>query len=188
MSALETWFQHAGGPLVEPNWPKLADTIIWNVQGDFLAKWALKTVIMLDQAGLAAPVISASFANDLFQGTLTQGITVDLAFIETREVAVISSKGFWTWNGPGPCSWQEHSQGMGFKSVVQLNHLAIRVFCTPQARPLYIANPNHRDQRPVRCFPDRSDPFKTNYHYASVFEFDNSFEVQVNPPLLPGSA
>jgi hypothetical protein len=66
ISALETWFQQAGGFLVEPNWPKLADTIISNVQGDFLAKWALKTVIMLDQAGLTAPVISASFANDLF--------------------------------------------------------------------------------------------------------------------------
>jgi hypothetical protein len=182
MSALETWFQHDGGLLVEPTWPQLADTIISNLQGDQLAKWALKTSIMLDQAGLTAPVIEDSFAQDLFKGTITGGITVDLAFVDTREVAVITSGGFWTWNGPGRRTWQKHSQGMGFKSVVQLNHLVIRVFCTPQARALYVADASHPDQHPVRCFPGRSDPFKTNYRYTSVSEFDNSFEVQVNPP------
>jgi len=182
MSALETWFQSAGGLLIEPTWPQLADTIISNLQGDQLAKWALKTVIMLDQTGLMDPVIRESFAQDLFKGTVTKGITVDLAFIDTREVAVIHSEGFWTWNGPGGRAWQKHSQGMGFKSVVQLNHLALRVFRTPQARPFYVPDRNHSDQRHVRCFPDRSDPFKTNYRYATVSEFDDSFEVQVNPP------
>jgi hypothetical protein len=182
MGDLEAWFQGAGGLLVGPIWPQLADIIISMLQGDQFAKWALKTAIMLDQAGMIAPVISESFAQDLFEGTITGGITVDLAFIDSTEVAVIFSDGFWTYNGPGGRAWQKHSGGMGFKFVLQLNHLAIRVFCTPEARPLYVAKPDNQDQRPVRCFPDRSDPFGTNYRYRSVFEFDDSFEVQVNPP------
>jgi hypothetical protein len=179
MSGLESWFQHAGGLLVEPTWPYLADTIISTLQGSQIAKWVLKTAIMLDQSGMLTPVISASFAQDLFQGTITDGITVDLAFIDRTEVSVIFSAGHWTYNGPGGRTWQNRSDGMGFKAVVQLNHLAMRVFRTPEATPLYVAN---RHQIPVRCFPDRSDPFKTNYRYRDVFEFDESFEVQVNPP------
>jgi hypothetical protein len=67
-----------------------------------------------------------------------------LAFIDSAEVAVISSQGFWTYNGPGGRAWQTHSGGMGFKFVLQLNHLAIRVFCTPEARPLYVAKPDNQ--------------------------------------------
>ena len=55
MSDLEAWFQSAGGLLVESTWPMLADTLLSMLQGDQIAKWALKTAIMLDQSGMIAP-------------------------------------------------------------------------------------------------------------------------------------
>ena len=120
MNDLETWFREKGGLLVEPTWPCLADTIVSELQRDQharFARWAIKTAIMLDQSGmLKPPVISESFAQDLFNKTITSGITVELAFLESAEVAVIFSAGYWAYNGPGPATWQKHSGGLGFNA------------------------------------------------------------------------
>jgi hypothetical protein len=177
MRELELWFQTNMGSVVEPDWPKLGcDTMRLALrENESLAKWALKTAIMMDVNSIAKKIIDEKTPHELYAGRIAEGIIVEVAHIHDRSVGGILSQGFWVRNGGRPPEWQEHSKKMAFKVVIQLNHLAIRVFRAPEAKETYYG-PNQRF--PLRCYPETQDPHKIDFRFHDLFEFDRVLELE----------
>lgn len=177
MSGLEAWFQGNVGPLVERDWPRLGNEILRQAlaEHDQLAKWALKTAIMMDRNTLANEVIDETAARELRNGGLPSGSVIEAANIAESGVGGIVSQGFWVRNGGRPPEWQEHKEKKAFKVVIQLNHLAIRIFRAPGARPTYYG-PNGR--LPLRCYPEVQDPYHGDFRFHDLFEFDRVLELE----------
>jgi hypothetical protein len=177
MSALEAWFQQNMGPLVEPAWAKLASEILRLAltENESLARWALKTVIMMDKNTMMNNVVSSGVARNLFGGEIPDGITIDIGHIHDANVGGIISQGFWVRNQGRPPEWQEHKQKAAFKAVIQLNHLAIRLFVAPSAKPTNYG-PNMRF--PLRSYPEAQDPDTVDYRFHDLFEFDRVLELE----------
>ena len=70
MSQFEGWFQRNMGPLVEPTWPKLAGEVLRLAlrEKETLAKWALKTAIMMDTNTMMENIVDDATAKALFEG------------------------------------------------------------------------------------------------------------------------
>jgi len=184
MSELEGWFQENMGPLVESSWPALANDHLRLAlkQRGFLARWALKTAVMMDDNTLADNVITTAAAHELYEGKLASDIVVDIGCIHDRNVGGIISQGFWVMNASNVPAWQQHSEKLAFKVVIQLNHLAIRVLRAPGAKVTYYA-PNKR--LPLRAYPDALDPDTVNYHFHNLFEFDEALVLQTTGLSVP---
>jgi hypothetical protein len=184
MSELEGWFQQNMGPLVEPSWPRLANDHLRLAlkQRGFLARWALKTAVMMDSNTLADNVVSSTTAQELYEDKLASDIVVDIGCIHDRNVGGIISQGFWVMNASNVPAWQQHSEKLAFKVVIQLNHLAIRVLRAPGAKVTYYA-PNKR--LPLRAYPDALTPDTVNYHFHNLFEFDEALVLQTTGLFVP---
>jgi hypothetical protein len=168
MSELEAWFLRRAGYLVEPTWPLLADAMIEQVQveAERLACWGLKTAIMIDRSGIS-PKIPDSFASDLFKGNLPNSLRIDLATIKTTGLGCRNAPGFSVQNGDQPIAWQSRDDGLAFQTVLQLNHLGIRVFCAPNAEAAYI----RPDLMIVRAYPPQKFSTTKNFAYDSLEQF-----------------
>lgn len=177
MSDLEGWFLNHLGSLVEQTWPKDAHELIRVAfrEKEILARWALKTAIMMGANSPLKNVVPEEAAKTLYGGKVPEGLIVDLALIAEKTVGGIISRGFIIRNGRRPSAWQEHKGGRAFKAIVQLNHLAIRVFRAPETQANYLAP---RGKLPLRCFPEAIDPGKVEFDFQSVFEFDEALELQ----------
>jgi hypothetical protein len=168
MSKLESWFQRAAGRLVEPTWPVLADAMVECLQseGEKMATWCLKTALMIDQSGMS-PKIPTSVASDLFAERLPSGLRVDLARIKSPGFSCLTAPGFVTKNGNQQIGWQSRKDGLAFQTVLQLNHLAIRVFCAPEANPAYV----RPDLMLVRAYPAQRFSSINDFSYDSIEQF-----------------
>jgi hypothetical protein len=168
MSELESWFQRAAGCLVEPEWPKLADAMIEQLQRENLklATWSLKTALTIDRSGMS-PKIPGSIALDLFAGILPESLRVDLAHIKYPGFGCVTAPGFTTVNGDQPIGWQSRADGFAFQTVIQLNHLGIRVFCAPEAGAAYLKP----DLMVIRAYPARRFSSTDNFAYESLDQF-----------------
>jgi len=177
MSELEIWFQRTMGLLVEPAWPKMATEALTQalVDREVLAKWALKTVIMMDSNAMMNNIVDGKTPHDLYAGKISDGLIVELAHIHEKGVGGILSQGFWVRNGGRPPQWQEHKDKMAFKAVIQLNHLAIRVFRSPSAQASYYG-PNGR--LPLRCYPGAQNPYDGDFRFHDLREFDRVLELE----------
>jgi len=168
MSELEGWFLRRVGFLIEPQWPRLADTMIEALQTESrtLAKWALKTAIMVDKAGLKKTMIPDSFATGLFNDILPDSLKVDLGEIARAAFAARIAPGFMMSNGGRPIAWQSHKDGLAFQAGFQLNHLGVRIFCAPGTHA------NHVNPRStvMRMFPPERIP-QNHYVYESLDQF-----------------
>jgi hypothetical protein len=163
--------------MVEPDWPRLANEVLRHALTEHrqLAKWALKTAIMMDRNTLTGDVIDDDTGRELGEGGLPEGLVIEIANIAESGVGGIVSQGFWVRNGGRPAQWQEHKDKKAFKVVIQLNHFAIRVFRAPGAHPTYIA-PNGR--LPLRCYPEVQDPDGGDFRFHDLFEFDRVLELE----------
>lgn len=177
MSQLEVWFQHNMGLLVEPMWPKLASDVLRLAlrEKEMLAKWALKTAVMMDSNTMIDNIVDDTTAKALFEGKLADGLIVEIAHIEEKGVGGMLSRGFWIRNGGRSPEWQEHRSKLAFKIVIQLNHLAIRLIRAPGAHTRYYA-PNGR--LPLRCFPEALNPDASDFRFHDLFEFDRVLELE----------
>jgi hypothetical protein len=184
MSELESWFQQNMGPLVEPSWPRFANDHLRLAlkQRGFLARWALKTAVMMDSNTLADSVVSSAMARELYEDKLANEIMVDIGYMHDRNVGGIISQGFWVMNASNVPAWQQHSEKLAFKVVIQLNHLAIRLLRAPSAKVTYYA-PDKR--LPLRAYPDTLDPDTVNYHFHNLFEFDEALVLQTTGLFVP---
>ena len=171
MSELEVWAQKALGPLVEPEWPRLHCEILKVAlqEREILARWALKTAIMLDRTTLMDRVIDDETPRTLYAGQVADGVTIDLAHLHDCHVKNVLSYGFWISPDDGPPQWKTHKGGMAFKVVMQFNHLAVRVSRTPGAHRSYIGN---HDRLPLRAYPEAMSPYDIDFRYHDLEEFD----------------
>lgn len=177
MSKLEAWFQKTMGPLVEPTWPKLDAELLRLALTErvSLGKWALKTVIMMDANSMMENIVDDATSKALFEGLLVDGLVVEVAHIHEQAVGGLLSRGFWTRNGGHSPQWQVHAGKLAFKAVIQLNHLAIRVFRAPGAHASYYG-PNGR--LPLRCYPELQNPYTGDYRFHDLNEFDRALELE----------
>jgi hypothetical protein len=168
MRKLEEWFLVAAGHLVEPEWPKLADAMIEQLQreGRMFAKWCLKTAIMIDAAGIRHK-IPDSFARELFNDRLPQSLNVHLAKIKSTGLESHFAPGFMIVNGDSPIAWQSHKEGLAFQTLVQLNHLGIRAFCAPEAQAFHIKP----DAMLIHVHPPRKFSSINLFQYESLEQF-----------------
>lgn len=179
MSQLEVWFQRNMGMLVEPTWPKFAREVLKEAMKEkgMLARWALKTVTMMGWNSQMGSVIDDSTAKALFAGNIADDVVVEIGELHEPTVGAIFSRGAWIENGGRPPKWQEHVGKKGFKAIIQLNHLAIRVFRFPGAHPAYEA-PFGR--LPLRCYPNAQDPYTGDFRFHDVFEFDEGLKIETS--------
>lgn len=177
MSELEGWFQRNLGLLVEPVWPKLATEILRTAlsENTQLAKWALKTAIMMDTNTMMKNIVDERAAHDVRAGKLPDALVVEIAHVAESGVGGILSQGFWVRNGSRPPEWQEHKEKQAFKAIIQLNHLAIRVFRAPTARATYYGL---NGRLPLRCYPEVQDPYNGDFRFQDLFEFDRVLELE----------
>ncbi|MCB1209930.1 MAG: hypothetical protein KDK97_11410, partial [Verrucomicrobiales bacterium] len=158
-------------------WPKLACEILRLAlpEKEMLAKWALKTVIMMDTNSMMENVVDGATARALYEGRIAEGLVVEVAQIHEKAVGGVLSHGFWVRNGGNSPQWQVHEGKMAFKAVIQLNHLAIRVFRAPGAHPSYYG-PNGR--LPLRCYPESQKPDDVDFRFHDLWEFDRVLELE----------
>jgi hypothetical protein len=184
MSELESWFLNNAGFLIEPEWPRLADLMIEELQkeGRTLAKWALKTAIMIDRAGIKR-MIPDSLTSDLYNDVLPASLRVDLAQISERAFLTRVAPGFMISNGGGPIDWQSHKDGLAWQVLIQLNHFAIRVFCAPDSKARHI-NP---DCTVIHAYPAEKI-LQNRYVYPSLDQFMANLWLEVGSRVaLEGS-
>lgn len=177
MSDLEGWFKTNLGMLVEPTWPKMANELIRSalVEKEMLAKWALKTVIMMDANSMMEAVTAPELGTSLYTGHLPPEMVVEIGFMQEKAVGGLLTHGFWMRNGANPVSWQKHKSGQSFKAVIQMNHLAIRVFRAPNTHASYLAT---NARLPLRCYPASQDPNTVDFRFHDVMEFDQNLELE----------
>jgi hypothetical protein len=177
MSELESWFQKAGGFLVESTWPKLAQTFIefLQLEAEKMAAWSLKTAIMIDRAGMH-PKIPSSVPSHLFTGAFPNCLRVDLGYIKSAAVGCHTIPGFVTQNGNQPLGFQSRADGMAFQTVFQLNHLGVHVFSAPDAASAYI----RPDLMLIRVYPPLK--FSNICEYQSLAQFQGNLVVAAGCP------
>ncbi len=182
MSKLEVWFQKKMGFLVEPEFPKLAKDFLRLAleENASLAKWALKTAIMMDANTMTDSVIEPSLPAGLFKGEVPNGLIVELGYLEDRNVGGIVSQGFWVRNGGRPPEWQVHKERLAFKTLIQLNHLVIRVFRAPLAKASYYGV---NKRLPLRCYPERQNPDDIDFRFHDLWEFDRVLELETSAEM-----
>jgi hypothetical protein len=135
-------------------------------EGIKLASWCLKTAIMIDRSGMS-PKIPASIASDLFAGILPESLRIDLGRIKSSGLASLTAPGFVTKNGDQAVGWQSRADGMAFQTVIQLNHLGIRVFSAPEAGAAYV----RPDLMLIRAYPALKFSPTDNFAYESIEQF-----------------
>jgi hypothetical protein len=178
MSDLEGWCGKTLGMLFEEDWPKLADTVleVGLTQNRQFTKWALKTAITMDSATPMKTVFDPATPRALYRGAISSGVMVNAAYIAEPCLAGRISRVFMTVGGGHPPRWQRHVDELAFNVLLQVNHFAVSVFRVSQHRVSYRS---HHQGFPLRCYPAHDDPFKVDYRFRTLAEFDASRVVEL---------
>lgn len=172
MSQLEADFLAVTGPLIEPEWPRLADEFVDEAikQSDVIARWTVKTTITANLAGKLKRAIPDEIATAVYQGTLPHSLTVKLAHIRRREaIAVVINRGFWFVDGAKK-RWRGAESGRSFDVLFQLNHLAIRAINAPGAQLGYV---DPEKGFPLTAFPEARQLRFGGYTFETLADFEN---------------
>lgn len=171
MSQLEVDFLAAAGPLIEPDWPKLESGFLSEAvkRSEIIARWAVKTAITANLAGVLKRAIPDEIASAVRKATLPPTLTVKLAHIRQREgIAVTINRGFWFVDGKER-RWRGAESGRSFDVLFQLNHLVIRAINAPGAQLGY-ADP--QEGFPLSAFPPAKNPRFGGYSFESLTDFE----------------
>lgn len=171
MSQLEVDFLAAAGPLIEPDWPRQESEFLSEAlkRRQIIARWAVKTAITANLAGILKRAIPDEIAAGVREGKLPQSLTVKLAHIRRREgIAVVINRGFWFVDGKER-RWRGAESGRSFDVLFQLNHLAIRAINSPGAQLGY-ADPEKGF--PLTAFPPASNPRLGGYSFETLADFE----------------
>lgn len=174
MSKLESWFQNHMGLLVEPTWPKLANEHIKAVlpNSGMIAAWCLKTAVTMNANSLLKNIHDDEMLEGLRLEYIVNDVYVDLGHISSPDVSHIMSKGFRVGNGSHVAKWHSRGDNRAYTCIIQLNHLALRVFRCPGATPFYRAK---LKRIPYRLFPATSiDPYTVDYRFHTLRDFEDS--------------
>lgn len=175
MSELESWCMANAGPLVEPAWPILANDYIRLIvpHSIKLAAWSLKTAVMMDSNSLIKSIWDDEMIQALKLGYVVNDVYLDLAYIDAPNVSHIMSRGFRLANGSKQAKWHSRRDNRAYNCVIQLNHLALRVFRCPEVELYYKGNNTYR--WPYRLYPMTSEmPENIDYRFHTLREFEES--------------
>lgn len=180
MSDLEAEFLSIAGSLIEPEWPILDRDFVEQVMqnNDVIARWALKTVITANAAGINERSINTQIASDLRFGKLPNFLKVLIGFVEHREVAITIHHGFNFINRKGEVKWRVGDKGHSFDAIFHFNHFAIRAFNGPG---LKFFHKTETKSAPIPCFPTSGYGFEHGYKFQTLGDFEGSLKV-----LWPG--
>jgi hypothetical protein len=177
MNDLESWFESRLGFLIEPQWPRLALTMIEELKPERsrLAHWLMKTAVTFSLATLQGehPVeFSSTVTQKIKDGILPENCWVDLAY--SKEITTIVggtlTRHFYVKNGRQPIQSHVLKNGDGFKFIVQFNHLLLRIAQAPGANVTY----QGRGEIPVRLYPTPTPRLPDNFTYESIMDFERS--------------
>lgn len=171
MSQLEVDFLGAAGPLIEPGWPRLESEFLSEAlkRRYVIARWAAKTAITANLAGILKRAIPDEIATGVREGKLPPTLTVKFAHILRREgIAVVINRGFWFVDGKEK-RWQGAESGRSFDVLFQLNHLAIGAIDAPGAKLGY-ADPEKGF--PPTAFPPTKSPHFGGYSFDTLADFE----------------
>jgi hypothetical protein len=173
MSQLEVNFLAAVGHLIEPEWPKLESDFIHEAlkQHKIIARWAVKTVITSNLAGVLKRSIPAEIAIGVRQDKLPPSLTVKLAHIRRREaIGMVINRAFWFVDG-NERRWRGAESGRSFDVLFQLNHLAIRAINAPGVQLGFDVS---RNAFPITAFPTANAPRIGGYSFESLDDFEKT--------------
>jgi hypothetical protein len=174
MNDLEAWFESRLGFLIEPQWPKLALSMVEDLRSERnkLAQWLVKTAVMYSKAGVQGDH-RVEFPQDVTQkikdGILPENCWVDLA--SSKYVSAVGAgitRIFNVINGREPPQYKVLNNGGGFKFTVQFNHLLLRIGQVPNANVTY---QSRHGERPIRLYP-------TPLLIPNDFEYDNMMQFE----------
>lgn len=171
MSQLEVDFLGAAGPLIEPEWPRLESEFLSEAvkKSEILARWAVKTAITANLAGILKRSIPDEIARGVREGKLPRTLTVKFAHIRRREaIGMVINRGFWFEDGKER-RWLGAASGRSFDVLFQLNHLAIRAINAPGAE-LGFADPEKGF--PLTAFPSAKNPRFGGYSFETLADFE----------------
>jgi hypothetical protein len=171
MSQLEVDFLAAAGHLIEPEWPKLENDFIHEAvrRSNVIARWALKTAITANLAGILRRPIPDPIPTDLKLGKLPERLSVKLAHIGKHEpIRIIINRGFWFPDGTTK-RWRGATSEKSLDVLFQLNHLAIRVINAPGAELGFDA-PDAK--LPIAAFPPAYDSRVSGYSFDTLEDFE----------------
>lgn len=176
MEKLESWFELRLGFLIEPQWPRLALTMIEGLKSerDKLAHWLMKTAVTFSLASMQGehPVkFSSGVTHKVKEGILPENCWVDLAYSKAVPTIVggTITRHFNVINGGQPVKNQVLKSGDGFKFVVQFNHLLLSIAQAPSANVSYQGH----GQIPVRLYPTPTPRLPDNFAYENLMEFQH---------------
>jgi hypothetical protein len=174
MSSLENWFKYNMGFFVEPTWPILAEDHIRAAlpTTSDLAAWCLKTAVVMSNNSSYRTIHDGEMIKGLRLGYVVNDVYVDMARIETPDVSHIMSKGFRIGNGSPVAKWFSRKDDRAYTCIIQLNHLALRVYRCPGADPFYRSI---RKRIPYRLFPSTPvDPHTIDYRFDTLLDFEDA--------------
>jgi hypothetical protein len=175
MNDLETWFESRLGFLIEPQWPRLALTMIEELKPERnkLAHWLMKTAVTFSLASLQGEhrvEFSPAVTHKIKDGILPQNCWIDLAYSKLRDCGATLTRHFYVRNGGQSIQSLPLKNGDGFKFIVQFNHLLLRIAQAPGANVEYY---RQHGEIPVRLYPTpRQTP--ANFAYENIMDFERS--------------
>ncbi len=176
MNDLEAWFESRLGSLIEPDWPKLAITMIDDLkrEGHQLALWLLKTAITFNQACMKGTLhvqFPEKIARSVKAGQRPDNCWVDLAYAKIPTVGAAMDKCFRVINGGKHYPSQVPPGVDGFRFTVQFNHLLLHLARAPFASVTY---ESWNGESPVRLYPKPASTPPTSFAYEDIMKFHHA--------------
>lgn len=171
MSQIEMDFLAAAGPLIEPEWPRLESEFLSEAmkRSEVIARWAVKTAITANLAGILKRAIPDEIATAVREGKLPPSLTVKLAHIRRREaIGMVINRGFWFVDGKEK-RWRGAESGKSFDVLFQLNHLAIRAINAPGVQLGYV---DPEKGFPLTAFPSTKNPGFGGHSFETLADFE----------------
>ncbi len=188
MSDLEAAFLDAAGPLIEPAWPRPDGAFIAQAvnRGDVIARWAVKTAITSNAAGMVRRPINKIIPATLHAGRLPPDhFAVWIGHIRESSISILVNQGF-DFEENGALTWKGPENDAAFDAIFQLNHLAIRAIYHPSLRLRYS---NTTASMPVQCYPSsRSAIIPGDYTFQTLPDFVGSLIASQPGPQVVASS
>lgn len=187
MGKLEEWALAHFGTCVTPDFPpeQFGQLKAVQSQPQQMIRWLLKTAIILELAlpkGGMAKVVPALFP--VAKGSVEPtDFHVWAAYTCERSFNFHVLRGFPVWNGGVLQPFQIHEGSMNFG--LHLNHLALRLFRCPNARPYVVGNVTQLDGSycmPLWLTQDVPCSFQHTHVYPTFQSFMEAMEVCADPP------
>ena len=176
MRDLEIWFLSRLGSLIEPQWPRDALPLIEALKPERhkLAHWLMKSAVTFSIACEQRdhPVeFSTAVTRNIKDGVFPENCWVDLAYSNYPTIGGTITRHFSIINGGQPSENRVLPNGVGFKFMVQFNHLLLRIGHSPT--DLNVTYETWNGELPVRLYPMPTQ-IPDNFAYEHVLKFDKS--------------